>query len=170
VPVQAVTRVANQAVCYLPGRAKPRCVPVKVGLTNTTRAQIISGLQEGDLVLLAPPIGEEATAQALGIPGVEVPAAEAAQSASPSTSGQGQPAAAAKGAEAGKAPEQAPTPAAQGKIDEILAQVPAAERERVKQRWEAASPQERQRMIERFKNGGQGGGGRPSGGRQRPRE
>jgi len=59
--VKAVTRVDGQTVCYLPRGSEGRPVPVRVGLTNISRAQIISGLQEGDKVLLAPPFGPRPT-------------------------------------------------------------------------------------------------------------
>jgi HlyD family secretion protein len=183
VPVQAVARVGDQTVCYLPGGANGRPVPVRVGLTNTTRAEIISGLEEGDQILLAPPIGEEATAQALGIPGVEVEATEGREPAAASGSAEEQPAAASgfaeeqpaagEGAAAGGVVEEAPAPEAEVNIDEVLSRLPTEARDRMRERWESASPEERQQMLLRFQRRGPGGGppgGRPDGGGRRPRE
>ncbi len=178
VPVQAVTRVGDQTVCYVPRGAKSEPVPVRVGLTNTTRAQILAGLDEGDKVLLAPPIGQETTAQALGIPGVEVPAPEGAEPASPARPAEEQPAAPGQGAQAAEAPEEAATPTAEVNIDEVLSQVPAEARERIKQRLETATPEERQQILQRVQSGGPPGerpaggrrGGRTGGEGQQPRE
>jgi multidrug efflux pump subunit AcrA (membrane-fusion protein) len=55
VPVQAVTTLRGKPVVYLAG-ANPKPVPVQVGLFNTRFIQIIEGVNEGDLVLLSPPV------------------------------------------------------------------------------------------------------------------
>ena len=56
VPIQAVTTLKGQQVVYLAranGNGDPR--PVEVGLYNTKYIQILSGVKEGDRVLLSPP-------------------------------------------------------------------------------------------------------------------
>lgn len=55
VPIQAVTTSRGRQVVYklVGGEAQP--VPVEPGLYNTKYIQILSGLSEGDRVLLAPP-------------------------------------------------------------------------------------------------------------------
>lgn len=55
VPVQAVTTLKGNPVVYL-ADAKPKPVPVEVGMFNTKKIQIISGINEGDRVLLSPPL------------------------------------------------------------------------------------------------------------------
>ncbi len=55
IPIQAVTTSRGRQVVYLVngGTSEPR--PVEVGLYNTKFIQVLSGLKEGDRVLLAPP-------------------------------------------------------------------------------------------------------------------
>ncbi len=55
VPIQAVTTLKGKPVVYLVG-AKPTPVPVQVGLFNTKRIEVVSGVKEGDRILLAPPL------------------------------------------------------------------------------------------------------------------
>ena len=58
IPLQAVTSVQGRQVCYFPGRT-PRPVPVQVGLFNSRFIQITRGLEEGDRILLSPPLESE---------------------------------------------------------------------------------------------------------------
>jgi RND family efflux transporter MFP subunit len=55
VPVAAVFTEQEQTYCYKRLGGSPRRMPVKVGRMNDTRVEIVSGLAEGDEVLLAPP-------------------------------------------------------------------------------------------------------------------
>ncbi|HAV65384.1 MAG TPA: hypothetical protein DCY13_23790 [Verrucomicrobiales bacterium] len=59
VPVQAVTTLKGQSVVYLAG-STPKAVPVEVGMFNTKFIQVISGIEEGDRVLLSPPLDSQA--------------------------------------------------------------------------------------------------------------
>jgi HlyD family secretion protein len=56
VPVQAVTRIAGETIVYIPQgeSAVPR--RVEIGLDNNRMIRIISGLKEGEVVLLDPPL------------------------------------------------------------------------------------------------------------------
>ena len=54
IPIQAVTTVKGQQVCYIETSAGSRPVPVEVGLYNDRLIEIKSGLKEGDRVLLSP--------------------------------------------------------------------------------------------------------------------
>ncbi len=56
VPIQAVTTLKGRQVVYLANGRNPSPKPVEVGLYNTKFIQVISGLNEGDRVLLAPPL------------------------------------------------------------------------------------------------------------------
>lgn len=58
VPIQAVTTRKGQQVVYLVDDA-PRPVPVSVGMYNVKFIEIISGLKEGDRVLLSPPFDSQ---------------------------------------------------------------------------------------------------------------
>ncbi|MEM1166862.1 MAG: efflux RND transporter periplasmic adaptor subunit [Planctomycetota bacterium] len=58
VPVQAVTRVRGQPIVHVVdegGQATPR--EVQLGADNSSMVQIVSGLQDGETVLLTPPLG-----------------------------------------------------------------------------------------------------------------
>jgi len=57
-PVQAVTTFRGKPVVYLAG-ARETPVPVQVGLFNTRFIHIIEGLNEGDRVVLNPPLDNE---------------------------------------------------------------------------------------------------------------
>lgn len=59
VPIQAVTTLKGRQVCYRLEGGQPKPVPVEVGLFNTRFIQIVSGLNEGDRVLLSPPFDAE---------------------------------------------------------------------------------------------------------------
>lgn len=60
VPIQAVTTLAGKQVCYVQKGSKTEPVPVTVGMFNTKFIEIVSGLEEGDRVLLAPPYDTKA--------------------------------------------------------------------------------------------------------------
>ncbi len=55
VPIQAVTTLKGKPVVYT-AASSSRAVPVEVGLFNTKFIQIVSGLKEGDRVMLSPPL------------------------------------------------------------------------------------------------------------------
>lgn len=59
VPLQAVTTVRGQQVCYVKKGGGHKPVPVQVGLYNNKSIEIQSGLEEGDQVLLSPPLETE---------------------------------------------------------------------------------------------------------------
>ncbi len=56
VPIQCVTTVKGQQVCYVKGLGGTKPVPVEIGLFNNKFIEIKSGLEAGDRVMLAPPI------------------------------------------------------------------------------------------------------------------
>lgn len=60
VPVQAVTRVAGDALVYVPeGKSVVPC-KVEIGLDNNRMVRIISGVKEGQAVVLDPPLKSSA--------------------------------------------------------------------------------------------------------------
>ena len=59
VPIASVFSEQEQTFCWQVVGGKPKKVPVKVGRMNDTAVQIISGLAEGDKVLLAPPSDQD---------------------------------------------------------------------------------------------------------------
>lgn len=56
VPIQAVTTLRGKQVVYTGSSSNPKPRPVEVGLYNTKFIQIVSGIEEGDRVLLSPPL------------------------------------------------------------------------------------------------------------------
>ena len=59
VPIQCVTTLNGIQVCYVDKIGDPKPVPVEIGLYNNHSIEIISGLELGDLVLLAPPLSAD---------------------------------------------------------------------------------------------------------------
>lgn len=57
VPLQAVTRVAGESVVYVPSAEGPQARKVEVGYDNNRMIQLVSGVQQGERVLLDPPLG-----------------------------------------------------------------------------------------------------------------
>ncbi len=60
VPIQAVTTTRGKQVVYTLNGRNPEPQPVEVGMYNTKFIQVLSGLAEGDRVLLAPPFDTDA--------------------------------------------------------------------------------------------------------------
>ncbi len=58
VPVQSVVRVGRHSIVYVPGDDGPEMRRLKVGLDNNRMIYIIEGLEEGEQVLLDPPLDE----------------------------------------------------------------------------------------------------------------
>jgi len=56
VPIQSVTTFDTKQVVYRDGMGEPEAVPVEVGMFNTKFIQVLKGLNEGDRILLAPPL------------------------------------------------------------------------------------------------------------------
>lgn len=60
VPLQAVTSVDGRRVCLVSVGDEQFLKPVKTGVFNDRQIEILSGLREGDIVSLSPPVGEGA--------------------------------------------------------------------------------------------------------------
>ncbi|MCA1808688.1 MAG: HlyD family efflux transporter periplasmic adaptor subunit [Lentisphaerae bacterium] len=56
IPVQCVVRVESQTVVYLPGPQGTQIRPVRTGLDNNRVIHILEGLEEGEQVVLSPPL------------------------------------------------------------------------------------------------------------------
>jgi HlyD family secretion protein len=55
VPIQTVATKQGRPVVYLADEEPPKPVPIAVGMYNTKFIEVITGLKEGDQILLAPP-------------------------------------------------------------------------------------------------------------------
>ena len=69
VPIQAVATRQGKPVVYLAGSTEAKPVPVQVGLYNTKFIEVVSGLEPGQKVLLAPPFDTRQKDLAGGIVG-----------------------------------------------------------------------------------------------------
>jgi HlyD family secretion protein len=192
VPVQSVLRVNGQPTVYVfeDGEVTPR--NVKIGLDNNSMVAVLSGLNEGEAVLLAPPLKEAALQ-----PGARLgtgdandgmkqkiteklkAAGEARATQTPQAPVQGQgPAGSGQGPQGGpgfrmpSAEEmqrfQKMTPEEQQKaMQDALANMTPEQRdqmEKMKQRFQNMSPEEREQMRQRRGQGGRRGGGSGAGG------
>lgn len=61
VPIQAVIRIDGRQAVYVSSKGSVRPRPVETGLDNNRMVRIISGLEPGEEVLLAPPLSESTT-------------------------------------------------------------------------------------------------------------
>ncbi len=68
VPVQSIVRVGGKTVAYVQTSNGPELREVKVGLDNNRVIRIIDGLEDGESVLLAPPLAPSAVAAEEGQP------------------------------------------------------------------------------------------------------
>lgn len=180
IPVHAVLRVGGKPTVYVlsSGTVEPR--EVQVGLDNLVYIRIISGLQEGQEVLLEPPL-KSAAVDAMA-KGIDFKASEAADASDEmkeqinqklQKANGSQPVEADVSAEAGpgQSPGEGPGLPSPGQMEQMRkrfenmsAEERQAEMEKMKQRLENMSPEERQKLRERFQGTGRGPGqGQPPG-------
>lgn len=177
VPVQCVVYHRGGTIAFVPTPTGVEERPVKVGRANDKFVEVLEGLAENEEVLLAPPAGfmpaeeERTDAKAKNADhakrATEVAGAAARVEASAAKSG-----ASAMHADAVAAPASdgatgvvamRPDAAAKGSDDAVTdGGTPRGERsfdpskmpEEMRKRFEAMSPEERTKMMERFKSGG----------------
>jgi HlyD family secretion protein len=193
VPVQAVVRVAGKPTVFVPSEGGPVARPVEVGLDNNSKIHVIKGLAAGDPIVLNPPLAEAAAVdqESASAPMPSIPALNAAgpQTRPARMSGmpgmrQGMPgegrrngtgsdragadrsgfnagpgapgASGGPGGPAGMTPGRAPGNMTPEQIQQM---------EQRRKQFESMSPEERQKMIEQFRqqrgqrNPGAGDGG-----------
>jgi HlyD family secretion protein len=171
VPVQAVYRKGRDNVAFVDGSGAIEERAVEVGRYNDRWVQILSGLEEGEVVLLAPPAGFSLQAEEQedqpgegaepgGPPGV--PGAPAGERAGP---GSGPTAASLPAVDTGGDAAQRGQGAERRRSEDEQGGERSAEEFR--RRFENMSAEERARLQERFRGrraGGEGGGGEARGG------
>lgn len=175
VPVQSVMRVKGRPTVYVvgpDGKAQPR--EVDLGLDNNRMAHIQSGLREGELVLLTPPLAEaSAEAQQLA----ETPEGGAAEgvaapgvtTAAPAPAGGGAPAPPPGGERArgegppGDGPRVEGTPGEGQRRGRGRGNMTPEQMEEMRRRFENMSPEERERFRQQRQRQGGDGGERPGG-------
>ncbi len=176
VPVQAVVRVGNQPTVYLPGVAGSQQRSVEIGLDNNRVVRIVSGLDEGEEVLLTPPLevasalDSEQNADTTPLDGIKesIEASRQAATSESQTKGPSRPQEVRKPASAAARPDGPPRPdqgpgpgSAEGRRrPERSANMTDAQREEMRKRFENMSSEDREALRKRTRQGR----GRPGGG------
>ncbi|MHC4224389.1 MAG: efflux RND transporter periplasmic adaptor subunit, partial [Planctomycetota bacterium] len=142
VPVQCVVRVAGRPTVYVKSAEGLEARPIKIGLDNNRMLHVLEGLEEGEAVLLKPPLGSGGPAAEPELPDVQIPDApqpgRGAQ-ASPGTTQRGS-----RGAGQTGGSERGGRP-----------QMSAEMRKRIEQ----MTPEQRQKFFEEMRKNRGGGGG-----------
>jgi HlyD family secretion protein len=159
VPVQSVIRVGGVPTVYAggPGNWEPRAV--EIGLDNNRVVHIKSGLEEGERVLMAPPLDEGAVPlEGESIPPSVGPAPEAADGLSPAPAMEmpgagdaesGRRGARRRGEGVGSGAE---SQTGEGSIDTEAGVTGEGSPEGMRQRFEQMSPEEREAMRQRLES------------------
>jgi len=188
VPVQAVLRVGGKHTVFVVKDGTTEERTVEAGLDDNHMIRIVSGLEEGEVVLMTPPL-QAATME----PGSRTEGAGALDASDAMRERVNQKLEEANGTEQGEprqgppgmGPEgpqgmgpggpQAPAPGDMERMRQRFENMPPEERqkeiEKMRQRFENMTPEEREQMRQRFQGQGRGprqGGGRRQGGGQRP--
>jgi HlyD family secretion protein len=145
VPVQCVVRAGGKPVVFVHEGDQDVQREVEIGLDNNQMVRIVSGLKEGEQVLLTPPLAVDGGGVSTeDMPKVEIPDRPTEKPAKKPAEGEAKPAAGAGGGPGTMTPEQ---------------------RQKMRERFEKMTPEEREkaRAEWRRRSGGQGGqgGGRP---------
>jgi len=191
VPVQVVLRVGTGHVVYIVKDGSTEERKVEIGLDNNRMVRIISGLEEGEVVLLTPPLKAatiEPGSQMAGTGSLDSgnvsdtlqqginQKLEQANGAKTDTSEGSVDSASQQLPQQGQTDREASPPGAPSdqmermrqRFQNMSPEERQKEMERMKQRFENMSPEERQRMGQRFQDGPGGEGRRPRG--QSPEE
>ena len=174
VPVHAVLRVGGKPTVYVLSNRTVAPREVEIGLDDLVYIRIISGLQEGEEVLLEPPLKSAAVdAMARGIDFKASEAADASDEMKEQINQKLQNANGSEPIEADVSAEAGPTqPPGEGlelpgpgqmeqmkrRFENMSEEERQAEMEKIKQRFENMSPEERQKLRERFQGAGRGPG------------
>ena len=181
IPVQAVLRVAGQPTVYVVKDGSYTERAVEIGLDDNKMIRIVSGLEEGEVVLMTPPLREATIESGSKISGVDLPdgsdtfqqrvnqrleeANGNGDTAHPAKKSQGQ------SAESDKAEVPSSDQMAQmrKRFENMSAEDRQKEMEKMKKQFENMSQEERDAMRQRFQGGGgsrQRGGQRQEGGQR----
>ncbi len=182
VPVHTVLRVGGESTVFVVKDGSIGEQKVKVGLANRSMIRIISGLDEGELVLQAPPLKAAAVEPGLEMAGggsigtsddlqrrineklEETNGTEVPGAAGMPSQGIGGPQRQERGP-GGPGPGQG-GPGGRGGFENLTPE----QREEMRKRFENMTPEERENMRQRFQGAGprRGGEGRRQGGGPRP--
>ncbi len=188
IPVQAVLRVTGQPTVYVVNGKSVQPRSVEIGLDNNRMVRIISGLKEGEIVLLTPPLKAGAVAtssEGAGLGSEPSGVAETLRERVNERLEEVNGAARVRpSGDSGGSPSQRPGPPTMGpgqdqgeqgefprpsaeqmesmrqRFENMSPEERQKEIEKMRQRFENMSPEEQQKMRERFQGGGSPGEGR----------
>jgi hypothetical protein len=177
VPIQAVVRVAGQPTVYVRRGDGFDSRTVAIGLDNNSMVHVASGLEPGEVVSLAPPLGSDESSS-FAAESMQVAATDETPSAGPSAEAPPLPVAAASGPTEARGPGETHQPTAREERGgrspfggELSEEERAARRERfrnmtpeereaaMQERLKDLPPEERERMLQRMRERMGGGGG-----------
>jgi hypothetical protein len=169
VPVQTVLRVGGESTVFVVKDSSIEGRKVKVGLDNRRMIRIVSGLSEGEHVLMAPPL-ESATIE----PGLEMAGSGLSGSSDDLKQRISERLGETNGAEVRRPPSipsEGVGPAQERPSRQGLENLTPEQREQMRKRFENMTPEERKKMRQRFQGTGsrRGGEGSRQGGGTRPR-
>jgi len=165
VPVQAIFRSGGDQLAFVTSSAGVAERVVKTGRFNDRWVQVLEGLREGEQVLLSPPLSfspaaaPEASAASTisaGLVEAGTPANGAAGAAAHSAGGA--PAEGARKATDGGAARGGEEAATRGARSGGRGNMDPSQLEALRKRMEEMTPEEREKLRERFGGGGSGGG------------
>jgi len=184
IPVQAVLRVAGQPTIYVVKDGSYTERAVEIGLDDNKMIRIVSGLEEGEVVLMTPPLRAGTIESGSKMSGFELPdgsdtfkekvnqrleeANGNGDTARPSQRSRRQSA----GSEDIENPSSDQISQMRQRFEKMSPEERQKEMEKIKKQFENMSPDEREKLRQRFQGGGgsrQGGGQRQGAGGQRPR-
>jgi HlyD family secretion protein len=139
IPVQAVLRVGGEPTVYVQGGGEFKPRKVEIGMDNNRVIRIIQGLQEGEVVLLTPPLAPSTVEQSAGRAVSETPAGGAGteQKARP-IGGEG-----VKEPNSEKVKQESPKAGAEPTTEQ---------KQKMQDRFKNMSEEEKAKMRERFEN------------------
>ncbi len=143
VPVQAVLRVGGEPTVYVVKNKSVEPRKIEIGLDNNRMARIISGLKEGELVLLTPPLKSASVEPGSQMAGAGSPGSTDASDTLKKQINERLEVANGTQPEARRQDRQGP---------EASSPEASSEPEKMRQRFENMSEEERQKMRQRFEN------------------
>ena len=189
IPVQAVLRVAGQPTVYVvnnDGSYTER--KVEIGLDDNKMIRVISGLEEGEVVLMTPPLRDATTESGSKMSGVELPDGsdtfkeKVNQRLEEANGGNARPSEQSQDKSADPDKLEVPTSdqiqQMRQRFEKMTPEERQKEMEKLRQQFENMSQEEKDKLQQRFQGGGgsrqgpgqrQGGGQRQETGGQRPR-
>jgi HlyD family secretion protein len=177
VPVQAVLRVGGKPTVFVVKDGLTEEREVEVGLDDNNMIRIISGLAEGEVVWMTPPLKSGAIEPGLRTAGVGSPDDVNAPDTmkdrinqkleEANGAGQGTPMQAAPGSQGRQGPPSGQMDEMRRRSENMSPEERQKAAENMKRRMESMTPEEREQMRQRFQGQGQGTGSRQGRG-QRP--